>query len=137
MANEDKCVNNFTEEVEELAQNDQQFQIAFKSFIALSTDLELKDFFILNTSKIKFLSMNVAAIQPENLYWLLHIHFNRYKPKNRRSNPFIGRISKSLNACRCLYFSREHIVGLFNSIFNGNATHRQLLAIWSKLHSFV
>ena len=137
MANEDKYVNNFTEEVEELAQNDQQFQIAFKSFIALSADLELKDFFILNTSKIKFLSMNVAAIQPENLYWLLHIHFNRYIPKNRRSNPFIGRISKSLNACRCLYFSREHIVGLFNSIFNGNATHRQLLAIWTKLHSFV
>ena len=45
MTNEDKFAINFTEEVGELAQNDQQFQIALNKFIALSTNIELKDFF--------------------------------------------------------------------------------------------
>ena len=92
----------------------------------------------MSTFKAKLTAVNANEYKPVHLYWLLNIHFARNPPKNRRSNPFIGRINKSKNAKSCLYFPREHIEHIFQLIFRtDNVSHRDLEKLWSGLNMHI
>ena len=126
------------EDVAALASHDNDFQMALSSFAALCSNMELSDFFILSTFKAKLTAVNANEYKPVHLYWLLNIHFARNPPKNRRSNPFIGRINKSKNAKSCLYFPREHIEHIFQLIFRtDNVSHRDLEKLWYGLNMHI
>ena len=82
MTNEDKFEINFTEEVGELAQNDQQFQIALNKFIALSTNIELKNFLNFEYILDDIFKQSCRCNSTKNFILAFSLHFKRNISKN-------------------------------------------------------